>query len=186
LVSSDIDIPTVRRAAVVHSLGTTGKTVDNWLQRDQVTLPSGSTPRGNWRGFTGADVAVLSIVKELVRFGLPVAVASGFANTALADAAADRLSNFSIAPPDSIAALGDGLKLLVWRKGQEWRARVDREHEAAALPANTYLVVRLHVLLPSAISRAFRMNAVLDKLEERSARSTKKFKRRRPMCPKAD
>ena len=163
----DSDKHTVRRAAVVYSLGTSGKTIDNWLQRNQVTVPSGPTPPGSWRGFTAADIVVFALVLRMVRFGLPVAAASGFANTVLTNAAADRLPDLASAPPDSIKALGAGLRLLVWRNGREWHMRLDREHEGPP-PADAYLVVLLHDVLRRAIGRAFRVDAVLDRLKAES------------------
>ncbi len=181
----DPDKHTVRRAAVVYSLGTSGKTIDNWLQRDQVTVPSGPTPPGSWRRFAAADIAVFALVLKMVKFGLPVATASGFANTALTNAAADRLPDLASAPPDSIKALGAGLRLLVWREGDEWHMRLDREHEGPP-PADAHLVVHLHDVLHRAIGRAFRADAALDRLKARSASSTTKATRRRVVWPKPD
>jgi len=184
-VAPGSDKHTVRRAAVVYSLGTTGKAIDNWLQRNQVTVPSGPTPPGSWRRFTAADIAVFALVLKMVKFGLPVATASGFANTVLTNAAADRLPDLASAPPDSIKALGAGLRLLVWRKGEEWHMRLDREHEGPP-PADAHLVVHLHDVLRWAIGRAFRVDAVLDRLKAKSEPWTRKVTRRRVVWPKPD
>jgi len=129
--------------------------------------------------------ATRPLVLQMVKFGLPVATASGFANTVLTNAAADRLPDLASAPPDSIKALGAGLRLLVWREGEEWHMRLDREHEGPP-PADAHLVVHLHDVLRRAIGRAFRVDAALDRLKAKSASSTRKATRRRVVWPKPD
>ncbi len=189
-MSSSPDDRTVRRTAVVYGVGTTGKTVDNWLQRGQVTLPSGPNTPGTWRGFAAADVAVLALVQRIVEFGLPVALASDFANRALKEAAGARLPDLASAPKDSIKELGAGLRLAVWRgsKDRIWRMRVVQAGEESPPLSDAYLVVDLHRVLHRAIRRAFGLDALMDRLKARSTRSNRKLMgtRRAPVQPKPD
>ena len=167
----------LRFNAIVESLGTTAKTISNWRQRKQVDFPSGPIRPGSWREFTAADLAVLALVLKMVEFGLPVTVASAFANSVLKAAAADRLPEFANAPPEAVLALCVGLRLLVWREGEQWLMRLDREPEGALQPAGAYLVIRLQEVLRPAVKRAFRVGAKIDLLGVRIGELTERMER---------
>lgn len=71
--------PTLRFSDVAFAIEATPKTLRNWLQRDQVTLFSDSGGTG-WREFSYPDVALLAVVRRLVRYGMKVEIADALAH----------------------------------------------------------------------------------------------------------
>ncbi|MGV3456306.1 helix-turn-helix domain-containing protein [Sphingomonas sp.] len=60
---------------VAKAIGTSPKSLRNWLQRGQVQLSSPEPQGSNWRDFSSDDIAQLAIVRRLVDFGIEVRVA---------------------------------------------------------------------------------------------------------------
>jgi hypothetical protein len=58
-----------------YGIGVTDKTLRNWLQREQVDLITGRGPDDAHYSFALADLVILSVVAELVRYGCPVRTA---------------------------------------------------------------------------------------------------------------
>jgi hypothetical protein len=58
-----------------YGIGVTEKTLRNWLQRGQVDLVTERGPDDAHYSFAIADLVVLSVVAELVRYGCPVRTA---------------------------------------------------------------------------------------------------------------
>ena len=61
----------LRFSDVAHAIGTTPKSLRNWLSRDQVSLSS-QKPATGWREFEYDDIPKLALVRRIVDFGIEV------------------------------------------------------------------------------------------------------------------
>lgn len=72
----------LRFSDVVYAINTTPKSLRLWLQRGLVEI---HTPQqeGGWTEYSFIDIAILSLIRTFVTFGVDVPTASGMANRAM-------------------------------------------------------------------------------------------------------
>lgn len=146
-----------RFSDAIYAIGATPRALRNWLQRDQVKLISKRGADGSWRTFTYADIAILTLVRKLVGFGIGVETASLMAHEAI--------KNF----PDFVKKMPQGLPLafanrvlIAWpeENGERWQLRlVDKwkgEKNLARIlgPVDAYLELDIESILRKAFDRA--------------------------------
>lgn len=129
----------LRSALVAERIGTTPKTIENWLQRAQIALPSGPVPPGKWRDFTAADVCYLALVVQLTKMGVPVGIAGEMATFVATSSHA--APNAGIANREDSTPSRENRRLLIWREGEQWFRRMDQEDTGTQPPAPAFLVV---------------------------------------------
>jgi hypothetical protein len=139
----------LRISDVAYAAQTTPKSLMNWLQREQVRLTTFAD--SGWREFNLADVAILTLVRQMVDFGVPVEKSSDIANTVIIG------YGVSYDPTASTCAGAlrfAGAQLLVWREANEWKMRmIVPGKERTPLP-DAYVSIALSPVVGSAIERA--------------------------------
>lgn len=139
----------IRFSVAVYAIDVVAHVLRNWLARGQVNLVS-ERPDGTWRTFAFADIAVLSIMRKLVDFGIGVDRANEIATRTLA--ARPFLFAHNNTPPAALAALWRPHVLFVWRQGSDYCDAVD------CLPEG--ITAHLTILVGPTITQAF------DRVEE--------------------
>jgi hypothetical protein len=147
----------LRFGDAVFAIDATPKTLRNWLNRNQVRLPSGAEAASGWRVFSPADIAVLAVVRKLVEFGVPVEEASRIANAAFARIAGMLLTYRNTPVPALIGAFNDRI-LCVWRDppGGPWHWNL---MEGSAGDVDALLMVILAPVIARALNRAAEANS---------------------------
>ncbi|WP_417209993.1 hypothetical protein [Antarctobacter sp.] len=108
----------IRFSTVAQAIDLTPKAFRNWLQRYELHLVSDHKTKG-WTDFALADVAVLALTREMVRWGVGVEAANKHAYDYLV-LCAGPLFQYRSAPPEALLALLDGRQFCVaYRPGTE-------------------------------------------------------------------
>ena len=143
----------LRFGDVAHAIEATHATLRNQLTRGRVDLSTGGpgTAPGSHE-FSFADLALLTIARKLVEFGVPVEVADGFAKRALLPLSL--LFAFDEVPPAALEAGMRGRTMTVWREpaGGPWHCRI--LPCVAASPSHKVLLISLHEVVCRALARA--------------------------------
>jgi len=129
-VMNEITAPRFKFGQAAFGAGITAKTLRNWLQRDQIELFNARSEDDAHFVFSLGDLAILAVVAELVRFGMPV-------RTAFDEIGEIRrhilmLSTFKNTPLGALAAALMPISLFVTNDGGQWEVQTlhnDREPE---------------------------------------------------------
>jgi hypothetical protein len=148
----------LRFSDAVYAIETTPKALRNWLQRGLVQIRTPLPPDGGWMEYSFYDIALLSLIRKLVDFGVDVSTASGIANSVFTDFFPNMLS---IAEPDempagALAAMWDNTRLLVFPEGDgtRWRAVWHPLWDNRPDPAPAYISLDIEAIWRRAFERA--------------------------------
>jgi hypothetical protein len=72
----------IRKSTAAQAIGISAKSLDHWLQLQQVTLRETTYGGSGWTDFSPADIVHLRLVSTLVGFGLPVELSDWAINAA--------------------------------------------------------------------------------------------------------
>lgn len=145
----------VRFSDAVYAINTTPKSLRLWLQRGLVDI---HTPQreGGWTEYSVADIAILALVRTLVRFGVTVPVASAFANAIVRDSFPKmlKLEQPDQMPAGALATLFADQRLRIFETDDGWTYDWSPNWQPKPEPARAYLVINVEPLLREAIARA--------------------------------
>lgn len=135
---------------IIYAIEGTPKAVRHWLQKDQVRagVADANGPR---RTYSLADAATLAIVRNLVDYGVPVAMAGEIAHEFVGSSLLLRYRN---TPPQALGASLLNHALLVWRDGDVWRHDAGIVHALEVPSVPIYLTVSVGEVIDRAIQRA--------------------------------
>ncbi|WP_096704238.1 hypothetical protein [Magnetospirillum sp. 15-1] len=135
---------------VIYAIEGTPKAVRHWMQKEQVRVGVADA-NGPRRTYSLADAATLAIVRNLVDYGVPVAMAGDIAHQFVG---ASLLLNYKNTPPEVLCQSLRNRVLLVWRDGDNWQHRTDLAHDMGKTPAPVYLAIDVGSVVGRAIDRA--------------------------------
>lgn len=147
----------LRFSDVVFAIDMSPKALRLWLQRDQVELVSDAPDDGGWRHFCIADVAVLSLTRALVNFGLQVENASNLARHILVGMQGVQWLDLQEPTPDSLSLFWTNRAVLIaWDDDSKvWDLKIwDMWQPFPADFAPSCIIVRPETILRRAIRRA--------------------------------
>ena len=132
----------IRFSDAARAIGVKPKTLRNWLQRNEIVLISDYATPG-WTEFLLADIAVLAVMRELVRFGFPVDHANEIALLHLLREAGITLQ-YKNAPAAVLVAYLKPFRLFVYPEedSEDLKSLMTQELSDALPDMNAVLVVR--------------------------------------------
>jgi hypothetical protein len=149
----------LRFSDVVYAIGSTPKAVRLWLQRGLVEIHTPKPEGGGWTEYSFRDIAILSLVRSLVNFGVDVPTASKIANTIMGDHFFPQVNHLK--NPDEVSV---GVLPMVWvnrrlylyRDGDDWRMELVALWEGAPgrEPAPVCISVDVESVIRTAFERA--------------------------------
>jgi hypothetical protein len=147
---------------VAEAIGSTPKTVRNWLDR-KLFEPSGETASGRFE-FSPYDVCVLAIVRPLVQFGVPTDEAVAIANDVLRNSAGFKaaLRHAAFDAPGTFSASLLSTYLRVFKRGNAWVFDTSDDPESA-------LSAFIYVSVGPVVRSALRNVGILKPLPETGA-----------------
>lgn len=140
----------IRFSDAAHAIGVKPKALRNWLQRNKIILFTKYDGR-EWAEFSFADIAVLALMRRLVKWGLKVDYANEIAFSEI-QAKAGPLLSFENAPLETLPALLSGWQLFLFDEDE------NGDPIAAMIPAQDVLPQRSDFLFVNpgqVVSEAF-------------------------------
>lgn len=117
----------LRFSDVVYAIGSTPKAVRLWLQRGLVQIHTPKPENGGWTEYSFRDIAILSLVRSLVNFGVDVPTASSIANTIMGDHFFPQMNNIKNPdemPAGALALMWANRRLYLYRDGDDWHMKL--------------------------------------------------------------
>lgn len=152
---NQVTAPRFKFGQAAFGAGITAKTLRNWLQRGQIELFNARSEDDAHFAFSLGDLAILAVVAELVRYGMPV-------RTAFDEIGEIRrhilmLSTYKNVPLAVIAAALAPLRLFVRNDGQNWevvtRSVYPEDSEEPGPAQSSLLLVNVPICFADVLAR---------------------------------
>lgn len=119
---NEITAPRFKFGQAAYGAGITPKTLRNWLQRGQIELFNERGEDDPHFAFSLGDLAVLSLVAQLVRYGMPVSTA--FEGIVKIRREIALLASYQNTPLKALEVALNGKQIWAMNHGEEWALEV--------------------------------------------------------------